>query len=351
MRKTTGSFPCVSDHSGNIYANNSSEEKRIIYYYVDHTIKCPINTGMQRVVRRLARSLMERGERLSFVKWDFDYGQLCLVDHEDLAHLSRWMGPELTSEDLSRYPVSGSQGVRISENQITDGDWLVVPEVTHINFHPTGVTLDVIMVAKHLGLKSAFIFYDATPLRRPELRDMVHKHEDYMEQLLLADLIVPISDWSAADLGTFFTHRELATEKTTPEIVPLLLPGESLAYPRVTSASGGSRKVILSVGSITPHKNQLALVQAFESFSLRHPGEGWQLVLIGNVHPILSSELEVSRRRTPSIEILTDVSDENLHRLYKECTLTVFPSVVEGFGLPILESLWHGKPCGMIVLF
>lgn len=316
-----------------------------IYYYVDHTIKCPINTGMQRVVRGLARSLMERAERLCFVKWDFDHGQLCLVDLDDLAHLSRWMGPELTSEDLSCYPVAGSPGVMISANQIADADWLVVPEVTHINLHPAGVTLDVIMAAKHLGLKSAFIFYDATPLRRPELKDMAPKHEEYMQQLLLADLIVPISEWSAADLGAFSRHCELATEKTSSEIVPLPLPGESLPYPRVTSASRGSRKVILSVGSITPHKNQLALVQAFEAFSLRHPGEGWKLVLLGNVDPVVSSKLEDSSRRTPSIEVLTDVSDEDLHRLYKECALTVFPSVLEGFGLPILESLWHGKPC------
>ena len=32
-------------------------------------------------------------------------------------------------------------------------------------------------------------------------------------------------------------------------------------------------------------------------------------------------------------------------RAYRECLFTVYPSLMEGFGLPILESLWHGKPC------
>jgi glycosyltransferase involved in cell wall biosynthesis len=31
--------------------------------------------------------------------------------------------------------------------------------------------------------------------------------------------------------------------------------------------------------------------------------------------------------------------------LYSRCDFTVYPSVVEGFGLPILESLWYGRPC------
>ena len=34
-----------------------------------------------------------------------------------------------------------------------------------------------------------------------------------------------------------------------------------------------------------------------------------------------------------------------MRRAYEECAFTVFPSLIEGFGLPILESLWYGRPC------
>jgi len=42
---------------------------------------------------------------------------------------------------------------------------------------------------------------------------------------------------------------------------------------------------------------------------------------------------------------LKHVDDETLHRAYLDCRFTVYPSLAEGFGLPIMESLWYGKPC------
>ena len=42
---------------------------------------------------------------------------------------------------------------------------------------------------------------------------------------------------------------------------------------------------------------------------------------------------------------LRHVSDETLFREYRQCRFTVYPSLMEGFGLPITESLLHRKPC------
>ena len=38
------------------------------------------------------------------------------------------------------------------------------------------------------------------------------------------------------------------------------------------------------------------------------------------------------------------VTEEELHEAYQRATFTVFPSLAEGFGLPIIESFWHGRP-------
>ena len=341
--------------------------QRIIYYYVDHTVgdsvntnmqrvvrglvaflqswllDPPVNTDMQRVVRGLSRSLIESGERLCFVKWDFDHRQLVLINRDELAHLADWHDT-LPREEALRYPAAGSQGVAVPAHPIGEANWLVVPEVTYVNNHPAAVTLDVIMSAKRLGLKSAFVFYDTAPLRRKELADIAPGHEEYMQQLLLADLVVPISEWSASDLATFFTHHELAASNTVPKIAALPLTGESHLSPRATAAYQATRQLILSVGSITPRKNQMALVQAFKAFTLRHPGSGWELVLVGNINHDISAEFAAATR-TPSIKVFKHASDKVLKRLLNECAFTVFPSVMEGFGLPILESLWHGKPC------
>ena len=198
---------------------------RKIYYYVDHTILCPVNTGMQRVARRLGRALFDAGELVCFVKWDVQEHQMVLLNHDELAQLAKWNGPALSVKDKEPYPISDSHTVPVASHVPDEGHWLVVPEVTHITYQEQPMTLEILMGAKHLGLKTAFIFYDATPLRRDDLKEMASSHETYMQQLLLADLIIPISNWSARDLVSFFSTHEGATLTPTPRITALQLPG------------------------------------------------------------------------------------------------------------------------------
>lgn len=319
--------------------------ERIVYFYVDHTAHCPVNTGMQRVARALARGMLESGEIVRFVKWDAGQRQLVLVDQAELRHLSEWGGPTVAEIDRLRYPTPAEVGATLPVHDLSEGHWLVVPEVTHINFHQHPVTLDVVMSAKLCGIRSAFIYYDAIPLRRAEMAAIAPAHEVYMQQLLLADLIVPISEWSGCDLASFFVHHQSAKLSPSPRVAALRLPGESHLSPRSPAAGEPRRRLILSVGTIEHRKNQHRLLAAFERFVQRHPREDWQLTLVGNVHPTIADEIGKFQRRTSSIAIASNLSDEALSELYRNCAFTVFPSVEEGFGLPILESLWHGKPC------
>ena len=319
--------------------------QRIIYYYVDHTVGCLGNTGVQRVVRGLARAWQESGERLYFVKWNSSHRQLVLATRDEVEHLAQWGGPELNHTALACYPVADAPDMAIAVHKKGEANWLVVPEVLYLGRDRSAVTLDVIMAAKRSGLKSAFVFYDATPLRREELANMAPGHEEYMQQVLLADLVVPISEWSASELMIFFAHHEMATSRTWPQIETLPLTGESRRSPRATAEAQIVRKRILAVGSITPHKNQLTLVKAFEEWFFRYPESDWELVLVGSIHPDLFPELASSTARVPSIKVLNYLSDEEVDRLLRECAFTVFPSLMEGCGLPILESLWYGKPC------
>ena len=320
--------------------------ERFIYYFVDHTIRCPVNTGMQRVTRRLGRALLESGERVRFVKWDHVSRQFELVNREELNHLAQWHGPALTAQELETYPAAGAEPVPIQGHDPQESHWLVVPEVTHITYHPAPVTLDAISEAKRLGLKTAFIFYDAIPLRRRELESMAAPHAVYMQQLLLADLVVPISNWSLGDLGAFFRIHESAAPSSLPRVSALPLPGESQAAGREPAAGRPAPgKLILSVGSVEPRKNQLALIRAFERYCAANPRTRWELFLAGNLHVDIAEEVWSAVRRNKRIRFLDHVPDDDLRVLYESCAFTVFPSVEEGYGLPILESLWYGKPC------
>jgi glycosyltransferase involved in cell wall biosynthesis len=89
------------------------------------------------------------------------------------------------------------------------------------------------------------------------------------------------------------------------------------------------------------------LLRALES--LWEEGLTFEFELIGRStgsygHKILPSIRKIQKRGWP-FRWLKHVDDERLERAYRDCAFTVYPSLMEGFGLPILESLSHGKPC------
>ncbi len=317
-----------------------------IYFFVDHTIKCPANTGLQRVVRQLSRALLTKTNDLVFVKWSSDLNNFILVDKTDLDHLSQWNGPELSSEILDFYPLdSHAPSPLFLEGQQERG-WLFFPEVTHITDHEQPVTLSAMAAAQRAGLKTAFVYYDAIPLRLPEYKDSAHKHEMYMQHLLLADLVIPISYRSGREIADFFVfHQKLGASYPTIHSIPL--SGEIQLTERCLEPADPQQqeKIILCVGSIEPRKNQIALLEAFERYCLKNPDTQWRLVLVGHVHGQLVQPLASALARNARVIHRNDISDTELDQLYTSAAFTAFPSVEEGFGLPILESLWYAKPC------
>ena len=107
------------------------------------------------------------------------------------------------------------------------------------------------------------------------------------------------------------------------------------------SAPPAREKVILNVGAIQKRKNIARLVEAFET--LEPP---WQLVLAGSsgfgVGEILA-RIEKSPARD-RIQVTGYVSAEDLAGWYARATVFAFPSLDEGFGMPVLEAMSAGVP-------
>jgi glycosyltransferase involved in cell wall biosynthesis len=100
---------------------------------------------------------------------------------------------------------------------------------------------------------------------------------------------------------------------------------------------------LLYVGSAYPHKNLDLLVRAWERLAPRHPD--LSLVVAGELDAFMSRvKKEVESRNLPRVRFLGRVGEEELSVLYEEATAFVFPSRLEGFGLPPLEALAHGCP-------
>lgn len=103
----------------------------------------------------------------------------------------------------------------------------------------------------------------------------------------------------------------------------------------------GADRVVLCVAAKRPHKNQELLVRA-----LAHLPEGTVVVLAGHAEPYerrlreLAAELGVAGR----LRLLDYVGDAELEGLWRLASCAAFPTLGEGFGIPVLEALAHGVP-------
>lgn len=102
-------------------------------------------------------------------------------------------------------------------------------------------------------------------------------------------------------------------------------------------------RYILHVGAQRPHKNQRVLVEAMSALRTSHPGLG--LVLVGQPDPRCPDEvgkLVQALGLSDLVYRFTDVEDEALLGLYANAAVFAYPSLVEGFGMPVLEAMAAG---------
>jgi glycosyltransferase involved in cell wall biosynthesis len=102
---------------------------------------------------------------------------------------------------------------------------------------------------------------------------------------------------------------------------------------------------MLTVGDLQPRKNHLRLIQAFEEILRSNPNLPHHLVLVGK-ETWFSDTVRTAAQKSPAggrIHFTGFVEDDELLRLYGACDLFVYPSLYEGFGLPILEAMACGR--------
>jgi len=309
-------------------------DRPLIHYWVNSTPGYPANTGIQRVVRQMARALQESGADLVPVRWDASRRMLVRPSDADLAKLAQWNGPRVADWRPSQPPAPGQ--------------WLLFPEVP--------VELDgetwrrVFAQTRQAGGKVAAVFYDAIPIKMAGL----YRNADtsgfagWIRQLADADLVLPISRHVAHDLAWLLSRETGLPAPADGAVRPVPLPGAFAAWPRADRRPPVREGItVLSVGTIEPRKNQERLVDAFGRASRRCPRLE-RLVMVGSCRsfdrPYVDRVMAAIGRRG-NVIFHEELDDAELHDWYERADFTIFPSVEEGYGLPILESIWHGRPC------
>jgi len=146
-----------------------------------------------------------------------------------------------------------------------------------------------------------------------------------------SDLIVAVSAFTARQV-----EQLLRVEPSSIRIIhhgTRPVPPLGQAIPR--------EPMILSVGAIQRRKNIVRLVEAFE-----HVGPQWKLLLAGSFgfdSEAARQRIERSSRKQ-DIQVLGYVSDSELEELFQRASILAFPSLDEGFGMPVLDAMARGVP-------
>ena len=111
-----------------------------------------------------------------------------------------------------------------------------------------------------------------------------------------------------------------------------------------SGSSEGPKNPYLMVATFDPRKNHHYLLDAFDL--LWKTRDDLRLCLIGRVGSLCEDVIQRVRNHpalNKQLFAFYDMKDAELQHCYRNCRGVVFPSIVEGFGLPIVESLWFGK--------
>jgi glycosyltransferase involved in cell wall biosynthesis len=95
-----------------------------------------------------------------------------------------------------------------------------------------------------------------------------------------------------------------------------------------------------------PHKNHEMLIIAFQLFIHRHPDSSLHLVFTG-CHPTREKQLIAAVKKMEldkKIHFLGYRSEEEMDAIWKTCKFLIFPSIHEGFGMPVVEAMTYEKP-------
>ena len=200
-----------------------------------------------------------------------------------------------------------------------------------------------------IGLRVVTVCHDLIAIRFPHfIPGMVDVFAPYLAQMLQhADHVMCISRCSRDDLLDWAEATGARTPATS--VMPLgsvVADAADVADPRVAALLG--RPFLLTVGTLERRKNHEVLCRAYTrlvDWGVRDLPPLVFVGLIGHGGQALVDDILADPRLTGRVVALGGVSEAALAALYRGCRFTLFPSLYEGWGLPVTESLAYGKFC------
>ena len=316
--------------------------------FIDVTSSCRSaqNTGMQRMTRKIFAELSRRAN-VTPLCWNQIGRFYQRLGPTELKLLTRPF--ELHPKALPRPESRGQNPLaelwrlislrHFPWKKVNGQDVFVGPDILHDSRRRSLVNL-----IRTTKARTVAIFHDITSLRLPSVYNVPRRtprYRGYIELLAEFDLVICISQEARDDLHSFWRKFGCKPAPTCVETWPIEFDAA-----RPSDPSENAQNLVIYVSSLDPRKNHLTLLAAAQQ--LWRAGTSFELQIIGRATGSsrrIVKQMESLRKQGRPVRWLQHVDEATLLRAYCDCRFTVYPSLMEGFGLPIAESLWHGKPC------
>lgn len=334
-----------------------------VYIDVSLTAHSPGQSGIEQVTRQLCRYWPEPPQLHPLVM--DRYGKCyraadlrerrwlqtdTFIPYPHSSRQRRWSDWQKLRGWMLRWRWRWSQPVASLAAAIDPDSALLLPEL----FHPAA-DWPIARLRQHCRGPVAAVFHDAIPLRFPEWSSAAVRSNfpEYLRRLSDLDAVAAVSTASRTDLLAAW-HQLGCTDLPPVAVIglgvgPRAPAGKTVPATSAAPAAAPSARLpsVLMVSTIEPRKNHqaaLAAVQALWAEGLR-----FRMVFAGATLPDTAAAWQASLQRASAPEGCLvyhgRVSPQQLDQLYKEATVCLYPSLYEGFGLPVLEALQAGLPC------
>jgi glycosyltransferase involved in cell wall biosynthesis/SAM-dependent methyltransferase len=200
------------------------------------------------------------------------------------------------------------------------------------------------------GVLVVSVVYDLQHVYYPQFFEPSEAHErdrNFRNACRVANRIVCISEYVRK---TVLKHTTFPAERV--ETIHIQFPRSfrhtsPAVRMRVLDSFGLQPETfLLYPANFWPHKNHDLLLSAFGMYRAAHPQSDLRLVLTGAPGRRRDELIEASRRMNLAGAVVFPgyLPDEELSALIESCLAVIFPSLFEGFGIPLLEAMAAGKP-------
>jgi glycosyltransferase involved in cell wall biosynthesis len=331
-------------------------ESRIIKskkYVMDVSSTCHnfLNSGVERVVRKIAENAQKTLDKdVEFICFDHENKMFRKLNNEEYDCILNWEPRNFNKEQKDSTILKLFHRIEkifgITQKKRIKED-IVLLDISGNYYFSAEVAFDQerAKYVNHLFskkiVKSLCLFYDFIPWISVELSPYAGVFYNTLFALRNSDCVICISRHVAYQYKKWL---EIGCIQQRVEYMHLGVDSKLFVLKKI--ATQGKIKTILSVTLGENRKNSDRILDAI--INLQSMGIRFNFIFAGHLSRsscIFREKIEKAISAGVSITIYDEIPDNDLISLYNSSDFTLFPSLEEGFGLPILESLSCGKPC------